>query len=103
MSHIKCTVETNMSVTRTIENATRHDCCDHKSQVLQTRHLADLWRDSTAELFEIVQPAAGGECVRCIRQRAAHTRSSADIAETNHDHRNVKTHKGYDNDKQVNK
>ena len=92
-----------MSVTSTIENATRNACCDQQSQLRQTRHLADLWRDSTAEVCETPQVAAGGECGRWIRQRAAHARSSADIAETNHDHRNVEINKGYDNDKQVNK
>ena len=42
-------------------NATRNDGWDHKSQLLQTRHLAEFRRDRAVDLWEIVQVAAGGE------------------------------------------
>ena len=40
-------------------NATRNDGWDHKSQVLQTRHLAEFGRDRAVDPCEIVQVAAG--------------------------------------------
>ena len=42
-------------------NATQNDSWDHKSQLLQTRHLAEFRRDRAVDLWEIVQQAAGGE------------------------------------------
>ena len=40
-------------------NPTRNDGWDHKSQVLQTRHLAEFGRDRAVDLWEIIQAAAG--------------------------------------------